>query len=116
MTVSKAETRRGPVLVVLLVIVSVVNLLALAIGVEAWYDEAAHGGDLQGLRAIGTLLAAIGLAGIAGAWARREWGATLYLGAQCTGFALTLFTMPETIGLLSFVPLLLAGLLWLLTR
>jgi hypothetical protein len=62
------------------------------------------------------LLAVIGLAGIGGAWAMREWGATLYLGAQATAFALTLFTMPDAIGPLSFVPLLLAGVLWLLTR
>src|SRR5262245_64607713 len=113
---AKAETRRGPGLVVLLVIASLANLFALAVGIMAWYDEATHGGDLQGLRAIGTLLAVIALVGIAGAWAMREWGATLYLGAQATAFVLTLFAVPDAIGPLSFVPLLLAGVLWLLTR
>lgn len=116
MTETKAGPRLGPGIVVLLVIITLANVFALAVGVMAWRDEAKYGGDLQGFLAIATLLVVVALVGIAGAWASKEWGATLYLGAQGTGFALTLFAAPEAIGLLSFVPLLLAGLLWLLTR
>jgi hypothetical protein len=116
MTETKAGPRLGPGIVVLLVIITLANVFALAVGVMAWQDEATHGGDLQAFLAIGTLLTVVALVGIGGAWARREWGATLYLGAQVTGFALTLFVVPAALGPLSFVPLLLAGLLWLLTR
>jgi hypothetical protein len=112
----KSGVRLGPGIVVLLVIITLANVFALAVGVMSWRYEATHGGDLQGFLAIGTLLTVVALVGVAGAWARREWGATLYLGAQATGLALTLFAMPAALGPLSLVPLLLAGLLWLCTR
>jgi hypothetical protein len=108
------KTRLGAGVIVLLAIITLANLYALVVGVMAWYDEFDHGGDLQGLLAITTGLALVALVGVGGAWARQPWGATLYLGAQATGFLLVLFLGAVTA--LSFVPLLLAGLLWLLTR
>lgn len=108
--------RLRPGLIVLLAIISVANVLALVIAIGAWSDEASHGGDLEGLAILSTGLAVVALVGIGGAWARREWGPPLYFGAQVTGFLLVLFTMPDAIGPLSLVPLVLAGWLWALAR
>jgi hypothetical protein len=110
-----ARPKLGAGVVVLLVIISVANVFALVLTVEAWQDEASHGGDLQGMAAFSALLTVIALVGVAGAWLRRTWGPGLYFGAQATGFVFLLIAAPSAISLLSFVPLLLAGLLWLLT-
>jgi hypothetical protein len=113
-----AKPRLGAGVIVLLVFVSVANVVALAIGIGAWEDEATHGGDLEDLAmqaaVATTLLSIVALVGIGGAWARRRWGPRTYLGAQAAGvlFALVL----GAVGLLSFVPLLLAGLLWWLAE
>jgi hypothetical protein len=114
---SMTETTRPrlrPGLIVLLVIVTLANLLALVIAVEAWYDETTHGGDLAGLAMLSLLLTVVALAGIVGAWLRRPWGPPLYFAAQAMGFLFLLVAAPDAITLLTFVPLVLAGLLWFL--
>jgi hypothetical protein len=117
MTVSKAErSRLSAGLVVLLAVISLANVFALVVALMLWEDEASHGGDLVGLAVFSALLSVIGLVGIGGAWARREWGPTLYLGAQATGLVFVLIAQPAALGPLTFVPLLLAGVLWALTR
>lgn len=110
------DTRPGlrPGLIVLMVIVTVANLFALWIAVEAWYDETTHGGDLAGLAMLSMLVTVAALAGITGAWLRRAWGPPLYFAAQAMGFLFLLFAAPDAITPLTFVPLLLAGLLWFL--
>jgi hypothetical protein len=113
-TTENTRPRLRPGLIVLLVIVTVANVLALVIAVEAWYDETSHGGDLAGLAVLSLLLTVVALAGIAGAWLRRPWGPPLYFAAQALGFLILLFAAPEAITLLTFVPLALAGLLWFL--
>lgn len=114
MTTVNAKFRPG--FVALLVFVTIANVAALALVLMAWHDEIEHGGDLAGLMVFASLLTAIGLVGIGGAWARKEWGPTLYLGAQVTSFVLTLIAAPAAIGPLSFLPILLAALLWKLSR
>lgn len=115
-TVNEGRAKLRPALVVLLVFVTIANVAALALTVMAWQDELSHGGDLAGLMVFASLLTVIGLVGIGGAWARRSWGPPLYFGAQATGFLLTLVAAPSAIGPLTFVPLVLAGLLWALSR
>lgn len=106
--------RLGPGLIVLLVVVTVANLLALGVAIEAWHDDTTHGGDLAGLAMLSLLVTVAALAGIVGAWLRRSWGPPLYFAAQAMGFLFLLFAAPDAIGPLTFVPLLLAGLLWFL--
>jgi hypothetical protein len=113
-TTERPRPRLGPGLIVLLVVISIANLLALAIIATALYDEVDHGGEVTGVAVLSLLTAVAALAGIAGAWARATWGPPLYFAAQATGFLVVLFAAPDAIGLLSFVPLLLAGLLWFL--
>lgn len=113
-TTENTRPRLRPGLIVLLVIVTVANVLALVIAAEAWYDEMAHGGDLAGLAVLSLLMTVAALAGIVGAWLRRSWGPPLYFAAQAMGFLFLLLAAPEAITLLTFVPLALAGLLWFL--
>lgn len=118
MTVSKAgRARLGVGMVVFLGLLTVANVLALAMAIMLWVDEVDHGGDLVGLAVFSALLSVIGLIGAGGAWARREWGPTLYLGAQATVvvFVLIAAPTPSTLGPPMFM-LALAGMLWLLTR
>jgi hypothetical protein len=110
------NTRLRPGVIVLLVVVTIANVLALVLAVEAWHDETTHGGDLAGLAMLSLLVTVAALAGITGAWLRKPWGPPLYFAAQAMGFLFLLFAAPDAIGLLSFVPLLLAGLLWYLAR
>lgn len=113
-TAERARPRLGPGLVVLLVVITVANLLALVIAVEAWYDEMDHGGDLVAPAALSAGLAVVALVGIGGAWSRQTWGPPLYLATQVLALVFALAAAPEALGPLFFVPLLLAGLLWLL--
>jgi len=109
-----ARPRLGAGVIVLLVFISIANVLGLVIGIGAWEDEATHGGDLEDVTmqaaVATTLLSVVALVGIGGAWARRKWGPRTYLGAQAVGFLFALAL--GAVSLLSFVPLLLAGLLW----
>jgi hypothetical protein len=106
----------GTGLIVLLVFVTLANVLALGIGIEAWYDEATHGGELDDLPMLGAVIATFGsvvaLAGIAGAWLRRKWGPPVYAGVQASALLFVLVAAPEALSVFSFVSLLLAGLLW----
>lgn len=113
-TPAPASPRLGSGLIVLLTIVSIANVLALVLAVGMWQDEVSHGGDLVGLAVFSTGLTVAALVGIGGAWARREWGPPLYFGAQAVGFVLALAV--GVVGVMSFVPLLLAGVLWALAR
>lgn len=113
-TGAAARTKLGAGVIVLLVFISIANVLGLVIGVGVWGDEATHGGELDDLAmqaaVATTLLSVVALVGIGGAWARRKWGPRTYFGAQAAGFLFALAL--GAVGLLSFVPLLLAGLLW----
>ena len=113
-TAERARPRLGPGLVVLLVVITVANLLALVVAVGAWYDEVDHGGDLVALAALSSGLAVVALIGVGGAWFRQKWGPPLYFAAQVLALVFVLAAAPEALGPLSFVPLFLAGLLWLL--
>ena len=113
-TTENTRARLRPGLVVLLVVVTVANVFALVLAVQTWYDEMAYGGDLAGPAMLSLLVKTAALAGVAGAWLRRQWGPPLYFAAQVMGFLFLLFAAPEAIGPLTFVPLLLAGLLWFL--
>jgi hypothetical protein len=113
-----SRPRLGAGLAVLLGVVTVANLAALVLTVMAWVDEVDHGAELGdpalNLAVIGTLLSAAALVGVAAAWARRIWGPRLYVAAQVIGFVLILAL--GAVGPLTFVPLLLAGVLWLVAE
>ncbi len=113
MTTTPAPRLR-PGLIVLLTIVSIANVIGLVLTIELWHDEASHGGDLVGLAGTTTVLTVGALIGIGGTWARQDWGPPLYFGAQAVAFVLALAL--GVVGVVSFVPLLLAGALWALAR
>lgn len=110
----------GTGLIVLLVVITLANILALVIGIQAWYDEATHGGELDDLPMLAAVVttfgAVVALAGIAGTWLRRKWGPPVYAGVQAAALLFLLVAAPEALGLFNFVPLLLAGLLWWLAN
>lgn len=106
--------RLRPGLIVLLTIVSIANAFGLVLAIEMWHDEVSHGGDYVGLAVFTTGLTVLALVGIGGAWARRDWGPPLYFGAQAVGFLLALVV--GVVGFVSFMPLLLAGVLWAMAR
>ncbi|OLF19389.1 hypothetical protein BU204_00200 [Actinophytocola xanthii] len=98
----------------LLGVITLANLAALGLAVAAWADEVDHGAELGdtalNLAVTATLLSTAALVGVAGAWLRRKWGPRLYVAAQVIGFVLLLAL--GGVGPLTFVPLLLAGVLW----
>jgi hypothetical protein len=106
----------GTGLIVLLVFVTLANVLALGIGILAWYDEATHGGEIDDLPMLAAVVttfgAVVALAGIAATWFRRKWGPPLYVGVQVAALVFVMVAVPEALSVFSFVSLLLAGLLW----
>ncbi|OLF12027.1 hypothetical protein BLA60_08330 [Actinophytocola xinjiangensis] len=112
-TATTSRPRLTVGLTVLLVLVTLANLVGLALIVMTWVDEVSHGADL-GDGELNAVLAALvltagALAGIAGAWLRHKWGPRLYLAAQLIGFVVLLAN--EAVGPLNLVPLVLAGVL-----
>jgi hypothetical protein len=107
-------------LIVLLGFVTLANGGALWLGIDTWYDEASQGGEIDDLPMLAAVVttfgAVIALTGIAATWFRRKWGPPLYAGVQAAAFLFVLVAAPEALGLLNFVPLLLAGLLWWLAN
>lgn len=115
-TTENTRPRLGLGLVVLLVVLTVANVAGLVLGVSVWSAETTYGGDLGSLELLSILVTVVALTGLAGAWLRRPWGPRLYLAVQVAGLLFLLFTAPGAIALPTFVPLLLAGLLWFLAR
>jgi len=113
-TTENTRPRLRPVLVVLLVIVTIANVSALVLAVAGWSGETTYDSGLVDYAMFSVLLAVAALVGIAGAWQRRSWGPPLYFATQALGFLFLLFAAPDAIGTLTFVPLVLAGLLWFL--
>lgn len=115
-TTENTRSRLGPGLVVLLVVLTLANVAGLVLEVSAWSWETTYGGDLGVLALLSILTTAVALAGLAGAWLRRPWGPPLYFAVQVAGLLCLVFAAPGAITLPTFMPLLLAGLLWFLAR
>ena len=111
-TTEKARLRPG--VIVLLVIVTIANVAAVVLAIDAWSVETSHGGDLGGLLMLSLLVTVVALVGIVGAWLQKRWGPPLYFATQAMGFLFLLFAAPDAITLFTFAPLVLAGLLWFL--
>jgi predicted MFS family arabinose efflux permease len=111
---SDARPRKGVGIIVLLVILSLANTFVLIIGIGAWADAVSHGDDDSvGPIAVATIMTAIALAGIGGAWFTRKWGPRLYLVVSATSLVLGLIIFPGSFSLLGLVGVGLAVGLWL---
>jgi hypothetical protein len=81
-TDAENRPRKSTGVVVLLVLLTIGNIVALMLVVGAWADLSSHGDEqLAGLLAFSVVLTVVALTGLGGAWATRKWGPKLYLGA-----------------------------------
>jgi len=104
--------------IVLLVLLSISNIYLLLVGIAAWLDAVDHGDeDLVPVAATVTILTAIAVVGLGGAWFTRKWGPRLYIGVGAIGLIVSLsngsFSPIGLIGIgLALVLLLIAELNW----
>lgn len=113
--VPAAPKKRGAGVIVLLVLLTFSNLGGLLLGVLGWADEASHGREWDDapLRAavFVTLVSAIAVVGLVGAWMTRKWGPRLYVATA--GLGLVLGLVSGGFSPLSLVGIALAVGLWI---
>jgi hypothetical protein len=95
-TYAENRPRKSTGVVVLLVLLTIGNIVALIMVFAAWADLGSHGDDqAAGLLVFSVILALVALTGLGGAWATRKWGPRLYLGAVVLDRVVALVAAPE---------------------
>lgn len=88
--------RKSTGVVVLLILLTVGNIVALILALGSWADMSSHGDEqLEGLLAFSVVLTLVALIGLGGAWATRKWGPQLYLWAVVVDRVVALGAAPE---------------------
>jgi hypothetical protein len=106
----------GAGLLVLLIVLTVANVASLVLTWGSWTAVSRDGGGLVDHDTLPLLASVIALVGLGGAWLMRSWGPPLYFATQALAFLFLVFAAPGAISLFTVMPVLLAGLLWFLSR